>query len=163
MRRGSGVRRREGIPSQRRGDAGAGPVPQGRRCRWNGTRYGLSLGLPSMISSSGMSSSCGRAFPRVTRGQRSFANCKPTEEFVSRSALQLVRSVPDGVTGRSVVSGEHFQLLNEALWAPDAIFIIVAFAPVPDVYYGGQAEVVYLDGRPPVVLTTFAQQMKWGP
>ena len=35
--------------------------------------------------------------------------------------------------------------------------------PIQDVYYGGPAEVVYLDGRPPVVLTTFAQQMKWGP
>jgi len=82
---------------------------------------------------------------------------------VSRPPLQLVRSGVDGVTGRTVVRGDNFQLMNEALWAPDASFVIVAFAPIMDVYVGGQAEVTYLDGRPSIVLTTFAQQMKWGP
>jgi hypothetical protein len=67
------------------------------------------------------------------------------------------------VTGRTVLSTEDFQLLNEALWAPDASFVIAVFAPTREVYQGGQAEIIYFDGRPAVVLTPFAQQMKWGP
>ena len=31
--------------------------------------------------------------------------------------------------------------MNEALWAPDASFVIVAEAPIPDVYQGGAAAV----------------------
>jgi hypothetical protein len=81
----------------------------------------------------------------------------------SRTPLQLVRSAPDGVTDRTILLDETFNMMNEALWAPDATFVIVASAPVPDVYQGGRAEIVYLDGRPSVPLTTFAQGMKWGP
>jgi hypothetical protein len=81
----------------------------------------------------------------------------------TRSLLQLVRAAPDAVTGRTVISGEDFQLLNEALWAPDARFVIAVFAPAREVYQGGQAEIVYFDGKPNVLLTPFAQQMKWGP
>lgn len=84
-------------------------------------------------------------------------------ELNTRAPLQLVRSAPDGVTGRAILRPETFELMNEALWAPDASFVVVAFAPIQDVYFGGQAEVTYLDGRPSVVLTTFAQEMKWGP
>ncbi len=91
------------------------------------------------------------------------APISPQEGAITRSPLQLVRSAPDGVTGRTVLSQEDFQLLNEALWAPDASFVVAAFAPSREVYIGGQAEIVYLDGRPNVVLTPFAQQMKWGP
>lgn len=83
--------------------------------------------------------------------------------IIMRSPLQLVRSAPDGVTGRTVLSSADFQLLNEALWAPDASFVIAAFAPAQEMFQGGQAEIVYLDGRPNVVLTPFALQMKWGP
>ena len=77
--------------------------------------------------------------------------------------LELIRSAPDGVTERTVLGNENFRLMNEALWAPDAGFVIVAFAPAEDVRYGGQAEIAYFDGRPYVVLTSFAQEMKWGP
>ncbi len=84
-------------------------------------------------------------------------------ELNQRTPLQLVSSAPDGITGRTVLLSDTFELMNEALWAPDASFVIVAFAPIQDVYYGGQAEVTYLDGRPSVILTTFAQDMKWGP
>ena len=86
-----------------------------------------------------------------------------SNELNQRTPLQLVRSAPDGITGRTVLRSDTFELMNEALWAPDASFVIVAFAPIQDVYYGGQAEVTYLDGRPSVILTTFAQDMKWGP
>ncbi len=85
------------------------------------------------------------------------------EGAITRSPLQLVRSAPDGVTGRIAYGQEDFRLLNEALWAPDASFVVAALASAPEVYQGGQAEIVYLDGRPNVVLVPFAQQMKWGP
>jgi len=84
-------------------------------------------------------------------------------EFNSRTPLQLVRSAPDGVTGRTALRPDTFELMNEALWAPDASFVVVAFAPIQDIYFGGKAEIVYLDGRPNVTLAAFAQQMKWGP
>jgi hypothetical protein len=83
--------------------------------------------------------------------------------MIDRPPLQIVRTAVDGVTGRTILNPESFQLINEALWAPDASFVIVAFAPIQDVYVGGQAEVTYFDGRPSVILTTFAQDMKWGP
>jgi len=70
---------------------------------------------------------------------------------------------PDGVTNRTVLRPETFELMNEAVWAPDASFVVVAFAPTQEIGQGGQAEIVYLDGAPNVVLTEFAQQMKWGP
>jgi hypothetical protein len=92
-----------------------------------------------------------------------FATVASPDGVITRSQLQPVRSAPDGVTGRTVISTEDFQLLNEALWAPDASFVIAAFAPTREVYQGGQAAIIYFDGRPSIVLTPFAQQMKWGP
>ena len=96
-------------------------------------------------------------------GQLYFFFAEETSEFNSRTPLQLVRSASDGVTDRAVLRPDTFELMNEALWAPDASFVIVAFAPNQDTYQGGRAEIVYLDSRPNVVLTQFAQQMKWGP
>ena len=92
-----------------------------------------------------------------------FATASSPEGVLGRSMLQLVRSAPDGVAGRTVISGEDFRLLNEALWAPDASFVIAALAPSLEIYQGGQAKIVYPDGRPSVLLTPSAQQMKWGP
>jgi hypothetical protein len=92
-----------------------------------------------------------------------FATVPAPEGIILRPPLQLVRSAPDGVTGRTVLSSEDLQWLNEALWAPDASFIVVVIAPSQEIYQGGQAKIVYLDGRPSVVLTPSAQQMKWGP
>jgi hypothetical protein len=81
----------------------------------------------------------------------------------SRTPLQLVRSAPDGVTGRMVVREEKFDMMNEALWAPDASFVIVVRAPSQDIYQGGAPSIVYVDGRPDIQLADFAQQMRWGP
>jgi hypothetical protein len=92
-----------------------------------------------------------------------FATVSNPEGVFNRAPLQLVRSAPDGVTGRTVLSNEDFELLNEALWAPDASFAIVALAESPEIYQGGQANVVYLDARSDVELLPFAQNMKWGP
>lgn len=92
-----------------------------------------------------------------------FGTVSSPEGMFNHAPLQLVRSEPDGVTGRTVLSEETFAMLNEALWAPDASLVVVALASAPEIYQGGQAEVVYLDGRPRAVLAPFAQQMKWGP
>jgi hypothetical protein len=78
--------------------------------------------------------------------------------------LLLVRSLPDDIiTNWTVLRGDSFELMNEALWAPDALFVVVVFALDQDVYDGGRAEIVYLDGRPNVTLVAFARNMKWGP
>lgn len=99
----------------------------------------------------------------VPDGQLYYFFLSSNSEINQRTPLQLVRSAPDGVTNRTVLRPDSFELMNEALWAPDASLVVVAFAPIQDVYSGGQAEVTYLDGRPSVILTTFAQEMKWGP
>jgi hypothetical protein len=100
---------------------------------------------------------------RAPDGLLYFFFLETASQFNMRTPLQLVRSAPDGVTGRTAILSDTFELMNEALWAPDASFVVVAYAPTQEVYQGGQAEIVYLDGRPNVVLTTFAQKMKWGP
>jgi hypothetical protein len=92
-----------------------------------------------------------------------FATVPAPGGVITRSPLQIVRSAPDAVTGRTVLSSETFQLLNEALWAPDASFLVVVIAPAPEIYQGGEARIVYLDGRPSVTLTSSAQRIKWGP
>lgn len=92
-----------------------------------------------------------------------FANYPLPDDFVQRSPFQLVRSAPDGVTGRTLLRPDTFEFLNEALWAPDASFVLAALAPIDDIHVGGRVEIVYLDGRPNVVLIPFAQRLKWGP
>jgi hypothetical protein len=92
-----------------------------------------------------------------------FGTVSSPEGMFNRAPLQPVRSAPDGVTDRTTLSTEDFSLLNEALWAPDVSFVVVAIAPAQEVYQGGQAELVYFDGRERVVLAPFAQQIKWGP
>jgi hypothetical protein len=102
----------------------------------------------------------------ATTGQLYFFSAK-YPEFVGparRVPLIPIRTMPDDITTNwTVMRGDTFEMMNEALWAPDANFVVVAYAPMQDVYEGGQAEIVYLDGKPNMVLTTFAQQMKWGP
>lgn len=92
-----------------------------------------------------------------------YAKVAAPEGFVTRPPVQIVRSAADGVTDRTVLLDTTFDMMNEALWAPDATFVIVANAPIPEVYQGGRAEIVYLDGRPNVLLADFVQQMEWGP
>jgi len=82
---------------------------------------------------------------------------------VINALLQIVRSAPDGVTGRTVLRPETFEAMNEALWAPDASFVIVAKAPTETVYAGGVLELYYTDGSSMMPLLPFGQQLKWGP
>jgi hypothetical protein len=84
-------------------------------------------------------------------------------ELNQRTPLQLARSAPDGLTGREILRPNTFELMNEALWSPDASFVVTAMGQTQDTYFGGQAEITYLDGRPSVILTSYAQDMKWGP
>jgi hypothetical protein len=93
-----------------------------------------------------------------------FANQPATEEFVFRPPLQLVRAAPDGVTGRTVLTDSTYENMNEALWAPDASFVLVASAPIQDVYRGGILELTYTDKQKGVLqLLPFVMEMKWGP
>ena len=92
-----------------------------------------------------------------------YATASSPDGVIMRSMLQLVRSAPDGVTGRTVISSQDFQLLNEALWAPDASFVIAVIAPAREIYQGGEAEIVSVIGGPTVSLIPSAQQLKWGP
>ena len=91
-----------------------------------------------------------------------FASSNSMVDFAERQSLQLVKSAPDGLTGRTVLRLDNFEFLNEALWSPDADFVLVAIAPNDSIYMGGQIEIVYIDGRPNVVLIPFAQRLKWG-
>ena len=93
-----------------------------------------------------------------------FATASSPDGFINRAPLQMVRSAPDGVTGRTVLRPETFQLMNEALWAPDAGFVVAAIAPSDTVYAGGQLNLYYTDPSQPVItLLPFGQQLRWGP
>lgn len=85
--------------------------------------------------------------------------------FFDAPVLQLVRSAPDGVTGRTVLRSENFVLMNEALWAPDASFVIVSTALERNSNLkDGVLELYYTEGQQGVIwLAPSGQQMKWGP
>ena len=92
-----------------------------------------------------------------------FASRPAPDGFADNVPLQIVRSAPDGVTGRTVLRLETFEALNEALWAPDASFVIVAKAPDVSAYDGGVLELYYIDGTKSMIsLLPFGQQLKWG-
>jgi hypothetical protein len=85
-------------------------------------------------------------------------------EFFQRLPLQLARSALDGVTNRTILRPDTFELMNESLWAPDASFVITAMARTPDERQGGSAQLVYTDGQKAILpLLPFAINMKWGP
>lgn len=93
-----------------------------------------------------------------------FASIPDPGNFNGRAALQLVRSAADGVTGRAVLRPETFAMMNEALWAPDASFVIVANAPNDQTYTGGAAQLFYTDGQKAMIpLLPYVLSMKWGP
>lgn len=92
-----------------------------------------------------------------------FTKFPDTAGITNRAPMIIVRTSPEDMINQwTVMHGELLDLINEALWAPDASFVIVALAPTQDVYDGGQAKIIYLDGRPNVDLISFAQNLKWG-
>ena len=93
-----------------------------------------------------------------------YASLPNADEFINRPPLQIVRSAADGVTGRTVLRPETFQNMNEALWAPDASFVIVANPAVPEIYQGGAAQLYYTNAQKAMLpLLPYAMKMKWGP
>ena len=92
-----------------------------------------------------------------------FASRPAPDGYADHVPLLIVRSTLDGVTGRTVLRPETFERLNEALWAPDASFVIVAKAPSDTVYAGGALELYSTDGSSMLSLLPFGQQLKWGP
>jgi WD40 repeat protein len=92
-----------------------------------------------------------------------FANASDTVALSDRVPLQIVRSAPDGVTGRVVLRPETFETLNEALWAPDASFVIVT-RTTTDSTAGSIVELYYTDAtKSMVTLLPYGQQLQWGP
>jgi hypothetical protein len=69
------------------------------------------------------------------------------------------------LTDRTVLRDENFVMIEEALWAPDASFVIVATALGRNWDLdGGVLELYYTDGQKDKVwLAPFGQQMNWGP
>lgn len=93
-----------------------------------------------------------------------YASLPNADEFIDRPPLQLVRSAADGVTGRTVLRPETFENMNEAIWAPDGSFVIVANPALPEIYEGGAAQLYYTNGQKAMVsLVSYAMKMKWGP
>lgn len=93
-----------------------------------------------------------------------YASIPNPNDIPNRPDLRLVRSAADGVTGRTVLLQDSFKNMNEALWAPDASFVIVANAQNEQIYFGGAAELYYTDGQKAMIpLVPYANSMKWGP
>ena len=92
-----------------------------------------------------------------------FANLPQSSEFMSRTPLQLVRSGIDGVTGRTILLPATFEMMTEALWTPDASYVVVTIAQNADSYQGGQVEYIAISGYARIVLAPFGRDLKWGP
>jgi hypothetical protein len=83
---------------------------------------------------------------------------------IEHGPLQIVRSAADGVTGRTVLRPETFETLNQALWAPDASFVITAKAPADSTSADSVIELYYTDAaKGMLALPAFGQWLKWGP
>lgn len=80
----------------------------------------------------------------------------------SDTALMLVRSGPDAVTGRALVYPDAM-FVSEALWARDASRVVVA-SPAPDRrdYRDNTLNLIRLDGSPVMLLATGAYSLRWG-
>lgn len=83
--------------------------------------------------------------------------------FIERGPLQIVRAAADGVTGRTVLRPETFEAINEALWSPDASFVVAVMSSGPAVISGGALQLYYTDGSKSMVpLVPFGRALKWG-
>lgn len=91
-----------------------------------------------------------------------FFNNLPQIPAESHTPLYLVRSDPDGSSNRTQLQPDVFNNINEVLWAPDASLAVVAASSDPNEYSGGEARVVYPDGRASVVLAPAARVLRWG-
>jgi hypothetical protein len=94
-----------------------------------------------------------------------FGRYSENSGYFDAPVLQLVRTGHDGGTEVTVLRDENFRLMNEALWAPNASFVIVATLPERNWDQGGGVlELYYTDGQKEAIwLAPFGSQMKWGP
>ncbi|MBV6397156.1 MAG: hypothetical protein HFACDABA_02761 [Anaerolineales bacterium] len=92
-----------------------------------------------------------------------FANAPQSPEPPMRMPLQIVKSAPDGVTGRTVIIPTTFETMTESLWSPDASYVVVAIAQNDQTWQGGQLEYIALSGYARIVLAPFGRMLKWGP
>ena len=93
-----------------------------------------------------------------------FGRYSENSGYFDPPVLQLVRTLPKGGTDIAVLRDENFRLMNEALWAPDASFVIVATLPERRSDQGGVLELYYTDRQKEVVwLAPLGSQMRWGP
>jgi len=83
---------------------------------------------------------------------------KYTKEGKGRNFFSFFPSCPLCLKISPVQNRELYFLNNGR-----ASLAIVAFAPIQNVYNGGQAEIVYPDRCPNVVPTNYAYILKWGP
>jgi hypothetical protein len=82
---------------------------------------------------------------------------------VNHVPMVIVHTKPEDINANwSILRGDMFDLVNEALWAPDASFVIVVFSPTEDQITGGRAEIVYFNGTTNVPLADYAENLKWG-
>jgi len=103
----------------------------------------------------------------ATSGQLYFFSAKYPEhaELIRRVPLLAIRTLPDDInTNWTVLRPETFELMNEALWAPDGSFVITVTTPDQDVYQGGSLAIYYTDmQRGTVPLSQSGSNLKWGP
>jgi len=92
-----------------------------------------------------------------------FFNNLPEIPVAGHTPLYLVRSAPDGVTGRTQLLPDAFHNINDILWAPDVSLAILIIAPDDSDYTGGEASVIFLDGRATLTLLPYARDPRWAP
>ena len=94
-----------------------------------------------------------------------FGTYQADSGFWDAPVLELVRAAPDGVTERTVLRDENFVLMREALWAPDASFVVVSTWPARNWNQdGGVLELYYTGAQKSAVwLAPLGYQMRWGP
>jgi hypothetical protein len=85
--------------------------------------------------------------------------------YFEAPVVHLVRTRPNDGKDISILRDENFRMMEEALWAPDASFVIVATAPEQSWDQGGGVLELYpTDGqKEPIWLAPLGKQMKWGP
>lgn len=94
-----------------------------------------------------------------------FGRYSETSGYFDAPVLQLVSTLPKGRTDIAVLRDENFRLMNEALWAPDASFVIVTTLPERRWDQGGGVLELYPTNRQKEIvwLAPYGEQMKWGP
>jgi len=106
--------------------------------------------------------------PYITvAGQLYFFSAKYPEQTDTnrrKSLIPISTKPEDIITNWSVLRGDTFESMNEALWAPDGSLFVVAMSPSQDIYQGGALMLYYTDMQKSAVqLSQSGSALKWGP